>query len=338
MDKEDFRNRFRDTVDDAENIVITSHKGPDDDSVGSVLAMKFLLEDMGHDCNAVYESNASDRWESFEGFDDLYFVNDIRKYVEKADVLIVLDANHIDRVIEEYEEVDVTGEVICIDHHERVEGSFEGYIDKERASTCDMLYELFFRNRSMDDAIGEALLLGILGDTGNFRYISPDNTEVMVYASEIIEKCRIHVEEFKNRYNVTEIESFELYRKIIENSEIYDLDGVPRFICTYLDEEDVDGYDDTFVSNASHMFVGFTKGLEDVGWNFALSQRSNDLIAVSFRSIPGSVNVQKLAEGLGVGGGHENAAGGRFEDVSAQEALSQILEYVKEEGVELQET
>lgn len=338
MENQEFKQVFKERINEVDKVLITSHKGPDDDSIGSVLALKFYLDSLGKKSEIVYEGNSSDRWDVFEGYSDIQFKNDLKEDLESAELILVLDANILHRITDS-EDLDIDDKVIVIDHHDVVEGSFStGFVKPLRASTCDIIYELFYRNKEYDVAAGEAMLLGILGDTGGFNYVTASNTEVMVFASEIIKRCNIRVEEFQSRYRSTEIDSFNVYKKVLINSEVYDVEGVPKFICSYLSEEDVKDSKDHFVSNACHMFVGFTKSLEGIGWNFVLSKRSSGLIAVSFRSIPGSVNVKLLAEDLEVGGGHENAAGGRFEDVTAKEALQKILDYISENGVDLQET
>lgn len=337
MDKVEFKKYFNEKISKAEEILITSHKGPDDDSIGSVLALKFYLDSIGKDSKIVYEGNSSDRWDVFEGYKDIKFKTDLTKDLENAELVIVTDANILHRITDN-NDLDINDKVIVIDHHDVVDDSFtNGFVKPQRASTCDMIYELFYRDTDFEVIAGEVMLLGILGDTGGFNYVTASNTEVMVFASEIIKHCNIRVEEFQSRYRKTELDSFNVYKKVLINSEVYEIEGVPKFICSYLTEEDVADSKDHFVSNACHMFVGFTKSLDTIGWNFVLSKRSSGLIAVSFRSIPGSVNVKLLAESLEVGGGHENAAGGRFEDVTAKEALKKIIDHVSENGIDLQE-
>lgn len=338
MDKTECKNFLDNKLSNADTVLICSHKGPDDDSIGSVLTMKNYVENKGKTARVVYEGNSSDRWDMFKGFNDIEFKNNIEQDLLDAEFIIVLDGNILHRITDA-KHIDIDDKVLVIDHHDNVEGSFsQGWVEPLRASTCDMLYELLYRDTDYDVGVGEAMLLGILGDTGGFNYVTANNTEVMVFASEIIKHCNIRVEEFQSRYRSTDIDSFNVYKKVLVNSQVYDIDGVPKFICSFVSEDDVKDSKDHFVSNACHMFVGFTKSLEGIGWNFVLSKRSSGLVAVSFRSIPGSVNVKALAESLGVGGGHENAAGGRFEDVTAQEALELVLTHLKQHGATLQDS
>ena len=324
-----FTTQFWETVQNANRVMITSHTGPDDDSIGSVLSLKGTLSEKNVDADIIYEANNSDRWESFKGYSTIRFVKNLKKHVEKYDVYIFLDANEVQRFSQN--EPRYRGKKICIDHHvlEGEPGFDLHHIDSEAASTTVLIHNLFWKDKDVPQHISEALLLGILGDTGYFKYINPNNANVLSVGQKLIEQGDIRLEEFLSRFSSTKQDAFEVYTLLLRNATIEDIDGWPTFLYSFVDEEDVESYSDEVISTGAHMFVSWPKRVAGITWGFVYTPRNNDQIACSFRSIPGSVNVQHIAKKMDIGGGHIRASGGRFENMTTREAIEQTKEWMR---------
>lgn len=325
----EFVDSFWNIVSNSENIMITSHTGPDDDSIGSVMAMKQTLEAEEVSADIVYEANKSDRWKPFEFYNRVSFVKSLKDHVEKYDAYIFLDANELSRFSQETERY--PGKKICIDHHVlEHETQFDiEHIDSKAASTTTLIHNLFWKEKTVSPNLAESLLLGIMGDTGRFRYVNPDNSDVLRVAEKVIKEGGIRVEKFNSQFNSTKRGAFEVYTLLLHNATVKDIEGWPRFLYSFVDKEDVEDYTDEEISTGAHMFVSWPKRVEGITWGFVYTPRSNDQIACSFRSIPGSVNVQDIAKRMDIGGGHIRAAGGRFKDMTTREAVQQTEEWME---------
>src|SRR3989344_3412753 len=65
------------------------------------------------------------------------------------------------------------GTTICIDHHPRPENKFDLHMVVTPCSSCaEMIYRLFFeKERLLNKETCEILLLGMIGDTGVFKFV-----------------------------------------------------------------------------------------------------------------------------------------------------------------------
>ena len=332
---DEFKPRFDDAVNDASRIMLTSHVGPDDDSISSVTSLYLYL--VGHtdhtldSVDIVYEADGSDRWEAFEAYETIEFVDDLTEATVGYDCFIFLDGNEPSRFTEADRPLGAGGTTICIDHHPAEEYHFDvNWVDADRAATADMVYDLCFSDVTVTTKEAEHLLLGIIGDTGMFRYVDPSNASVFRTAEALVREGDIHLEKFGAKTGGVKHDDFAVFSKLMGDAVVEDVAGWPPLLYSYVDEDWARDYTDEELSSGAHMFVSWTKRLEQVNWGFVYTPRSNGKVATSFRSAPGSVNVQDVAERMGIGGGHVRAAGGRFEDVSAEDAVEYTLDWMDE--------
>ena len=320
----EFRQALIEACTQADRVVITSHQSPDDDSVSSTLATKYFLEQrVDAEVRIVYEGSCSQRWKDFAGFDQLEFVEDLRPVCTEADVVVFLDGNELSRFSDH--ELSLPDASFCIDHHVADEHPFShAVIDSARTSTAEVLYEVLYE-RVVDKTAARYLLLGILGDTANFRYVDASKAAVFSVAKDLVEVGDIHVESYQRTYGGTQREEFEVFACLMGNVQIVDDTSWPTYAYALLSTQEAQGFSDEDISGGAHMFVSWLKGVSGIEWGFVLTPRSTGLTACSFRSV--SVNVRLIAEGLEVGGGHDKAAGARFEALP-HEALQQIQEFV----------
>lgn len=313
------------------NILVTGHVSPDDDSTGSCLAAAhYINEYSASKARVVYEGDESNRWESFEGYDQVKFVDELPPHTKHYDACLFLDAHELSRFTNE-DEFPLSKKAFCIDHHPISDAcSFETYwVDETRASTSDMVYDALYAEQRVSSTGAEAMLLGILGDTGNFRYVGPENAEVFRVAEQLVSDAEIRIESLQSRYGSIRGYAYDVFKKLISHSETIEVEGWPKMMCSYVAEEEVAPHNDAMRSTGAHLFVSWPKRIEGVEWGFVLTPRSNDMVAASFRSLPGSVNVGDMAERLGIGGGHDRASGGRFEDMTAEAAFEEVLSWMR---------
>ncbi len=137
-------------------------------------------------------------------------------------------------------------------------------------------------------------------------------------AKRLIETLDIQIQEFKARYNTIPFRVVKLVGELIKNTVIEKIAGWDNFSWTYIENGD---YSDNEISDASHLYVDtYVRTITDVPWGFAITPRLDGTINVSFRSLPGSVNVRHIVEQMKVGGGHDRAAGSTFKSTSSGKA------------------
>ena len=94
---------------DPKKIVITSHRNPDGDAMGSSLGLQLFLDQFGHDTTVVLPSNYPEFVAWMKGSEKILIHDDTPQAADEklkaADIIFVLDYNGLDRV-------DKMGEVI----------------------------------------------------------------------------------------------------------------------------------------------------------------------------------------------------------------------------------
>mgnify|MGYP002761954941 FL=1 len=330
-----FKQAFEDGVEEASRIMITGHVGPDDDSISSVTSLYlYLVNHTEHTLDSVdivYEAEHSDRWESFEAYEVIDFVDDLTEATSGYDCFFFLDANEPSRFTNNDGPLGANGERFCIDHHPADEYHFDhNWVEADRAATADMIYELCYDDREVSTKEAEHILLGIVGDTGMFRYVKPENASVFATAESLVREGGIKMESFGEKTGGVDPNAFHVFTELMGNAVITEVGGWPTMLYSYVHEADIRGCSDEERSSGAHMFVSWAKRVDDIGWGFVYTPRSNDKVAASYRSVPGSVNVQDLAERMDVGGGHVRAAGARFEEMPAEDAIDYTLEWMED--------
>ena len=156
-------------IKESENILLSLHFRPDGDSLGSCLAMKYLIErDLNKKVTLVSKDNLSDYIEDFSDKDILFNKSIDDLDLSKFDLLIFLDSAARNSSVNNFPENIFK---INIDHHDT--NPFYGnlnYVDAEAPSACSILLDLFKQlNVEFDNKLCKNLLLGIITDSGFFQ-------------------------------------------------------------------------------------------------------------------------------------------------------------------------
>lgn len=292
-------NDILEMVGNGKRIGIAGHIRPDGDCIGSCNALYNYLT------NHCKEKEIDVYLEKIpETFRFLKNVEKIKTDYEEDiiyDIFISLDCGSLDRLgpAEKYfEEAKTT---INIDHH--ISNTFfanMNYVLPDASSTCEVLYGIF-ENEKIDEAVAQALYMGIAHDTGVFKH-SNTTKNTMTVAGNLIEKgipfTKLIDETF---YQKTYVQNQVLGRCLLES--ILVLDG--RCIVSTICQKVIDFYDaksDDLDGVIDQLRI--TRGVEAAVFAYEVDK---DTFKVSMRS-NGLVNVSKIATYFG-GGGHVRAAG-----------------------------
>lgn len=328
--------KFTDT---AKKICITAHISPDEDSMASLLATYRLLSDKypSKEVKMIYGTERIPRYESFQNFNQIEFVNDIADCLDDFDLIICLDGSQHHRFTGQPEKLkNFQGKKICIDHHSSPVDEFDLSIIAPRiSSTTEIIYLTFYKDRDIDKSLAEIFLVGILGDTSNFTYLRSDQTETLMTAKKLIEAGQIEIAELQSRYRTILPRLLILIQEFLENTQFHQVKNWPDFQASFITREFAEKHDftDKEIAEAGAIYIAaYVRAITGYPWGFIITPRVSGQANVSFRSLPGSVNVREMAERMGIGGGHDRAAGGTFKEkgkiLDSKECLNKVLDWI----------
>ncbi len=332
-----FVQEFGKRVQDAKSIVISSHISPDDDSISSVLGVHYYLTEVleipSDKVHILYTGEKVGKWNCFERFAKIEFVDDIHGFIKPEDLVIFTDGSGWGRFSRKPEISELKNSVICIDHHQTPQNKFDLHlVAPQYTSTAEVVYRLFYENqKQLSKEICEILLMGILGDTGNFRFVRPDQAEIFAIAGRLVKEGNISVEALQNQYQYMTVEIYKALQELMKNSSVEKVEGWPDFLVTYMTAEFAkeNSLRDVQVSDASANFTPYLKGLKGIEWGVVITPREDGSSSLSGRSIPNSVSIRDMMERMKIGGGHDRAAGGRIDTADAKEALKKLMSWME---------
>ncbi|MDX2493526.1 MAG: bifunctional oligoribonuclease/PAP phosphatase NrnA, partial [Desulfuromusa sp.] len=282
-----------------QRFLVVAHENPDGDAIGSTLGLALALRDMGKD---VVAYNVDGVPEVMRFLPQSDFLCDVLPDDKKFDVAFVLDAGDVGRTALPVKDLCQT--MINIDHHPYSNFGDICYLDTSACATAILIYRILQACQYQTSlAVAKALYLGILSDTGSFRYSSA-NKESFAVAAELVGLGIDPWEISSNLYESLAPERLRLLGLVLPTLEISSC-GQYASISMNLDtvlqagasEEHSDG------------FVNYPRAIRGVEVAFFIHQVAADVYKISFRS-RGTIDVGALSRKLG-GGGHHNAAGAK---------------------------
>ncbi|WP_299247918.1 DHH family phosphoesterase [uncultured Aquimarina sp.] len=308
-------------------IVIIPHKNPDGDAIGSTLALHHYLSGLGHHSVVITPNDYPNflKWIPGE--------STITKYdsdtslavskIKEADIIFTLDFNHFSRtgnMENVLTQTDTT--FIMIDHHQQPDDyATYTYSDIGMSSTCQMIYHFIEKLEDLDriDAdIATCIYIGIMTDTGSFRFRSTTSTTHRVIADLIdrgADNTRIH----EKIYDTNSYSRLQLQGVALKNLKV-----LPEYNTAYITLSQKELDDHNFKKGDTEAFVNMGLSLE--GIIFALifiENKGENIIKISLRS-KGDFSVNEFSRNHFEGGGHHNAAGGKS-NLSLEETVEKFI-------------
>ncbi len=303
-----------------QDVVILSHRNPDGDAIGSSLGFAGFLRKMGHNVKVVLPSDYPLIFSFMKGIDDIIiFDHDRAKaldIIKQATVIACLDFNGLDRIDKIGPTVEEsTAYKILIDHHLDPEPFADFIYSKTSASsTCELVFTLIEEMNGvnkLDLYDAENLFVGILTDTGTFKYSTNEDTYRV--ASEL--KKRGVDDYYLNDaiYNSYTEKQLKLLGHCLANR----MEVIPEHKAAIIAITKQDFQDFTIERGDTESVVNYMlmiKGIEVA----AFIREQPTIVKLSLRS-KGDISVQEIARNHFNGGGHKNASGGsayaKLEDV-----------------------
>lgn len=310
------KERFWQEVTAANSIMIAGHIRPDGDCVGSCMALyQYFSKVFPHKEIDVYFKSVPERFDFLESIQEVKSeCSDGKKY----DLFVAVDSSDKERLGDARTYFEEAGQTICVDHHiSNLNYADLNIVESNASSTSEVIYQLL-EEKQIDCGIATALYLGIIHDSGVFKYDSTSR-KTMEIAGVLIEKgvntAKVIDETF---YQKTYVQNQILGRVLLESMMVLEGKGIVSCVTQRMmeffgaDFEDLDGIIEQ---------LRLTKGVEVA---ILLVETGMLTYKVSMRSVK-KVDVSKIALKFG-GGGHVRAAGctmtGTFHDV-----INTLLEY-----------
>ena len=315
-------------ISDAKNIIITCHKSPDGDAIGSTLGWGEYLRSIGKEPTIIVPDQYPDFLSWIPNTEKIVRYD---KHPEKcdmlfkiADLVFCLDYNTTSRVDEmEKALVSSTAPKVLIDHHLDPDVPAVLTISHpDLSSTCELVFRIVwqldgFNRLSKQFAI--PIYCGMMTDTGGFLYNST-RSEIYFIIGELLTK---HIDKDK------------IYRNVYHNyseSRIRLMGFVMYEKLVYLPESHAAYYSLTRQEQKRFHFIkGDAEGLVNIpqqikGLKLSISLREDtdkpNIVWVSLRSVD-DFPCNKMAEEFFNGGGHLNASGGRING-TMEEAIATV--------------
>ena len=296
-------------------IVIITHYNPDGDAIGSSLGLKHFLKQKGLQADVIVPNDFPKFLKWMPETKKIIIADYKRKQageaIYNADVIFILDFNASHRsgnlVGPWIEKARATK--ILIDHHQQPEDFDFVYSDTTIPATSQMVYhfiEALDEEKLVNQDIADCLYTGIMTDTGGFRFRSTSATTHRIIAN-LIEKGADPAMITSNTWDTNTVSRLHLLSLILSRIEVVK-DGKVAILWLKRDELKEFG----FQKGDTEGFVNY--GLSIMGTQvsaFFMEDLDEDFIKISFRSKE-DVDVNQFSRKYFNGGGHINAAGGKY--------------------------
>lgn len=313
-------------ITNAQRIIVTTHRKPDGDAIGSVIGLCRGLKSIGKDATNLFIGPIEHGLRLAAGDCELNILDEVGLPEEEPDLIIVADTGAwsqleaLEKWLRERKEI-----VIGMDHHANGdEVAAERVVDTSAAACTQVVMELFeemgISLGSGRNSVAEALFIGLGTDTGWFRFSNAD-ARCFADASRLLEHNINRYELYRTLEETARPARMELLQRMLASIEYV---GPVAIMCLRsTDFQETNGSSTDLIGLVNTPMI-----LENIQAAVLLTDSDPTVTKISFRSkpsMPGApttlIDVNKLANNF-EGGGHVHAAGARvfspLEDVKAQ--------------------
>jgi bifunctional oligoribonuclease and PAP phosphatase NrnA len=310
-----------DAIRDHERFLVTTHENPDGDALGSLLAMKLALDQLGKDSEMVLFGDAPLPGEyAFMPLAQLH-----RRWPDDVSerVLLAVDCANESRIADP----EVLGRVpLSVDvdhHHDNTRFGQINLIVSDASSTGEVLRDLF-RELDIDltPEIAEALYIALVTDTGRFQYTNT-TPKALRLAAELVEAgANVH-DVFRHVYETVQFAKLKLLARALERAQLFE---GGRLVVSYLLKDDFEqvGAEEPYSEGIIDQLRS-VEGSEMVALIREPPRSDGPARRISLRSSHDEVDVSAIAREAG-GGGHRQAAG-----FSSELSIEELTEFLRRE-------
>jgi len=317
------RSAVADAIRDHERFLVTTHENPDGDALGSLLASKLALEQLGKDVVTYLGGEAPLPAEyGFMPLGDLG-----RRVPEDANtrVLLAVDCANESRIGPDPEVLVSAPLVLNVDHHhDNTRFGSVNLVVPDASSTGEVLRDVF---RDLDvrltPELAEALYIALVTDTGRFQYRNTTSKALRLAAELVDAGADVH-RVFEGVYESVQFAKLKLLARALERAQIYD---GGRLVVSFLLRTDF--HDVGAAEPYSEGIIDYLRAVEGADMAALIREPPRDTgptHRVSLRASNDEIDVSAIARASGAGGGHRQAAG-----FSSDEGVDEIIEFLRRE-------
>lgn len=286
----------------ADRILLTSHRSPDGDGVGSMVALAALLRDAGKRAT-LFSRDPVPR--------NLKWLPLVKTWTRKLkqeskyQVTVILDCGDAKLLGGRFPAADITGEVLVLDHHASARPFGDVFVSDSAAAATGVLIARLAAEMGLpltnEAALG--IWVALVSDTGSFRY-SNTNAEALSLASRLVDSHGVDPWAVSERLDENvPLRRYKLLAKALQDMEMVLGGQVALMVVT---QETVDQCGATWEDTEG--LVNYGRSIDGVECGLLLTPAKWGGVRVSLRSKGRVVDAGALCHSLG-GGGHRGAAG-----------------------------
>jgi phosphoesterase RecJ-like protein len=283
-----------------DRFVVTSHRNPEGDAIGSSLGLGTALIEMG---KQVIFYNADPVPRVLRPFPHADRIVNSLADARRNDTVIVCDCGELERVGEEIFARREEFRFVNLDHHVSSKGFAEvSYIDPEAPATSLLVYRILRGlEHPISTDVATNLLCGLVTDTGSFRY-SNATPEAFEAAAELTRRGARPDFVSRKLFDTQEERTLRLLALVLGTLEVT-ADG--RIASVVVEGEMFERTG----TKAEHLeeFVNYPRRIEGVELAVLLREQGPAEWKVSLRG-QGRIDTTRISCAYG-GGGHRNASG-----------------------------
>lgn len=309
----------------AKKVLLSLHLGPDGDSLGSCLALEYVLKrDFGVSVTIISKDSLEAGLMSTDFVKNIRFGEGIEDIdLSTYDLVILPDSGSLKQFASPSYVLPLNIKTISIDHHATNDRfCIINYVDVTKISCCSILLEFFKEMKvTFDSELSTRLLLGIFTDSGWFAHGSGQS---LVEAGFLIE----HGADFKKRISdpirfTVPLRVKKYYALMAQKFTLVSVNGL-RVGYSTASHQEIAGLQLSLAE--ARGAINDLQTIGDVDIIFTLTEMEH-VLKGSFRSRKG-IDISKYAEALG-GGGHKAAAAFKLPPMNLDEAVKNVLETIK---------
>jgi phosphoesterase RecJ-like protein len=305
-----------------DRFVVTTHENPDGDALGSLLATKLMLEELGKDA-VIYLAGETPLPREYQFMELKELRRDLPADVHER-VLLAVDCANERRLGPDPSLYARAPLVIDIDHHhDNTRFGKLNYIDANASSTGEILRDLLRElGVELTPDIAEALYIALVTDTGRFQYTNT-TPKALRLAAELVESGADVHRVFQGVYESVEFAKLKLLARALERAQIYE---GGRIVVSYLLRTDFSevGAAEPY----SEGIIDYLRAVEGADMAVLIREpprQDGPTRRVSLRASVDELDVSAIARKSG-GGGHRQAAG-----FSSESSIEDITDFVRHE-------
>ena len=315
----------------ADTILITCHKSPDGDAIGSCLGWAEYLRSRGKEATVIVPDQYPDFLQWLPNSEKIVRYDKHPKKCDMlfkiADLVFCLDFNTPSRVQDmEPALVSSPAPKVLIDHHLDPDVPAVLTISQpEACSTCELVFRIVWQLGGfdgLDKRFAIPVYCGMMTDTGGFLYNST-RPEIYFIIGELLTKRIDKDRIYRNVYHNYSEDRIRLMGYVMYEKLVY----LPEFHTAFYTITREEQKRFHFIKGDAEGLVNIPQQIKGLKLSISLREDSEKhRIWVSLRSVD-QFPCNKMASDFFNGGGHLNASGGHL-DMTIDEAVQVVREAI----------